>query len=59
MKVINLFKSIFKWLIGDKSPPICKICNDRGYHECNIWYDEIIIVDCEYCKLYQNEITKT
>jgi excinuclease UvrABC ATPase subunit len=28
----------------------CNVCKDSGYHEVNIWYDEVITVECEYCK---------
>ena len=45
-----MIRFILKWLFPPNKPILCKICNDTGYHECNIWFDEIIIVDCQYCK---------
>jgi hypothetical protein len=46
---IFLILIILRAIIPEYKPK-CDLCKDKGYIEVNLWYDEVITVDCSKCK---------
>ena len=48
--IIVIILVIINGIFGPIPEPKCNMCKDSGYIESNIWYDEVITIDCPKCK---------
>ncbi len=47
--IIFVLLVVLRVVLPESPAPKCDLCNDSGFIETNIWYDEIITVECPKC----------
>lgn len=40
---------VLRVVLPEPPAPKCDMCKDGGFIEVNIWYDEVITVECPKC----------